>query len=47
MEMRFGLGNRCSIEEQRNFEFEGVVAPWCNPLILQPGQSGGKGSDPG
>ena len=26
---------------------EGVVAPWCNPLILQPEQSGGVGSSPG
>ena len=23
---------------------EGVVAPWCNPLTLQPEQSGGVGS---
>ena len=28
-------------------KFEGVVAPWCNPLILQPEQSGGVGSSPG
>ena len=27
--------------------FEGVVAPWCNPLTLQPEQSGGVGSSPG
>ena len=26
---------------------EGVVAPWCNPLTLQPEQSGGVGSNPG
>ena len=26
---------------------EGVVAPWCNPLKLQPEQSGGVGSSPG
>ena len=26
---------------------EGVVAPWCNPLTLQPEQSGGVGSSPG
>ena len=26
---------------------EGVVAPWCNPLTLQPEQSGGMGSNPG
>ena len=26
---------------------EGVVAPWCNPLTLQPEQSGGVGSIPG
>ena len=26
--------------------FEGVVAPWCNPLTLQPEQSGGVGSSP-
>ena len=25
----------------------GVVAPWCNPLTLQPEQSGGVGSSPG
>ena len=25
---------------------EGVVAPWCNPLTLQPEQSGGVGSSP-
>ena len=24
-------------------ELEGVVAPWCNPLTLQPKQSGGVG----
>ena len=24
-----------------------VVAPWCNPLTLQPEQSGGVGSSPG
>ena len=23
---------------------EGVVAPWCHPLTLQPEQSGGAGS---
>ena len=27
--------------------FEGVVAQWCNPLTLQPEQSGGVGSKPG
>ena len=27
-------------------DFEGVVAPWCNPLTLQPEQSGGVGSSP-
>ena len=27
--------------------FEGVVAPWCHPLTLQPEQSGGVGSIPG
>ena len=27
--------------------YEGVVAPWCNPLTLQPEQSGGVGSSPG
>ena len=27
-------------------DFEGVVAPWCNPLTLQPEQSGGVGSNP-
>ena len=26
--------------------FEGVVAPWCNPLTLQPEQVGGVGSIP-
>ena len=26
---------------------EGVVAPWCNPLTLQPEQSGRVGSSPG
>ena len=26
---------------------EGVAAPWCNPLKLQPEQSGGVGSSPG
>ena len=26
---------------------EGVVAQWCNPLILQPEPSGGVGSKPG
>ena len=26
---------------------EGVVAPWCNPLTLQPEPSGGVGSSPG
>ena len=26
---------------------EGIVAPWCNPLTLQPEQSGGVGSNPG
>ena len=26
---------------------EGVVAPWFNPLTLQPEQSGGVGSSPG
>ena len=26
---------------------EGVVAPWCNPLTLQPEQSGTVGSNPG
>ena len=26
---------------------EGVVAPWCNPLALQPEQSGGVGLNPG
>ena len=26
---------------------EGVVAPWCNPLTLQPEQSGGVGLSPG
>ena len=26
--------------------FEGVVALWCNPLTLQPEQSGGVGSKP-
>ena len=25
---------------------EGVVAPCCNPLTLQPEQSGGRGSNP-
>ena len=25
----------------------GVVAPWCNPLTLQPEQSGDVGSNPG
>ena len=31
-----------------NFLFiEVVVAPWCNPLTLQPEQSGGVGSNPG
>ena len=25
---------------------EGVVAPCCNPLALQPEQSGGRGSNP-
>ena len=29
------------------FRFEGVVAPWCNPLTLQPEQSAGVGSSPG
>ena len=28
-------------------KFEGVVVPWCNPLTLQPEQSGGVGSSPG
>ena len=27
-------------------QFEGVVAPCCNPLTLQPEQSGGRGSNP-
>ena len=27
-------------------EVEGVVAQWCNPLTLQPEQSGGVGSKP-
>ena len=27
--------------------FQRVVAPWCNPLTLQPEQSGGVGSRPG
>ena len=27
--------------------FEGVVAPWYNPLTLQPEQSGGVSSSPG
>ena len=27
--------------------FKGVVAPWCNPLTLQPEQSGGVGSNSG
>ena len=26
---------------------KGVVAPWCNPLTLQPEQLGGVGSTPG
>ena len=26
--------------------FEGVVAPCCNPLTLQPEQSGGRASNP-
>ena len=26
---------------------EGVVAPWCDPLTLQPEQSGGVSSIPG
>ena len=30
-----------------NRPLEGVVAPWCNPLTLQPEQSGGVGSSPG
>ena len=30
-----------------SLKFEGVVAPWCNPLTLQPEQSGGVGSSPG
>ena len=29
------------------FLLEGVVALWCNPLTLQPEQSGGVGSNPG
>ena len=28
------------------FLVEGVMVPWCNPLILQPEQSGGVGSNP-
>ena len=28
-------------------DLEGVVAQWCNPLTLQPEQSGGVGSSPG
>ena len=28
-------------------KFEGVVAPWCNLLKLQPVLSGGVGSNPG
>ena len=27
-------------------DFEGVVAPCCNPPTLQPEQSGGRGSNP-
>ena len=27
--------------------YEGVVAPWCNPLTLQPEQPGEMGSSPG
>ena len=29
-----------------NCAHEGVVVPWCNPLTLQPEQSGGVGSIP-
>ena len=29
------------------YSFYGVVAQWCNRLILQPEQSGGVGSKPG
>ena len=28
-------------------DLEGVVAPWCNPLTLQPEQSGGESLNPG
>ena len=31
----------------QNSIYEGVVAQWCNPLTLQPEQSGGVGSSPG
>ena len=34
-------------DKKSTFKVEGVVAPWCNPLTLQPEQSGGVGSSPG
>ena len=35
------------IELCQMYVIEGVVVPWCNPLTLQPEQSGGVGSNPG
>ena len=40
---RQNLTNLCYLY----LKYEGVVAPWCNTLTLQPEQSGGVGSSPG
>ena len=37
----------CKLQFTNCIFIEGVVAPWCNPLTLQPEQSGGVGSNPG
>ena len=38
---------RVKCRMQPIFILQSVVAPWCNPLTLQPEQSGGVGSSPG
>ena len=41
------MERRANMLTGRWIRHEGVAAPWCNPLTLQPEQSGEVGSNPG
>ena len=47
LDAKLGAVHRIAGNTWLDQSLEGVVAPWCNPLTLQPEQSGGVGLYPG